>query len=74
MTLYGIRDGYQKINMKKVIMMYNHKTINLPEIKATTTDGVRLYETPDGNLYPSITTVLSIFLAIQELQKLLFQQ
>ena len=45
--------------MKKVIRMYNHKTINLPEIKATTTDGVRLYETPDGNFYPSITTVLS---------------
>ena len=40
-------------------MMYNHKTINLPEIKATTTDGVRLYETPNGNFYPSITTVLS---------------
>ena len=40
--------------------MYNHKTINLPEIKATTTDGVRLYETPEGNHYPSITTVLSV--------------
>ena len=40
--------------------MYNHKTINLPEIKATTTDGVRLYETPEGNYYPSITTVLSV--------------
>ena len=40
--------------------MYNHKTINLPEIKATTTDGVRLYETPEGNFYPSITTVLSV--------------
>ena len=40
--------------------MYNHKTINLPEIKATTTDGVRLYETPEGNKYPSITTVLSV--------------
>jgi len=43
-----------------VIRMYNHKTINLPEIKATTTDGVRLYETPEGNKYPSITTVLSV--------------
>ena len=41
-------------------MYYNHKTINLPEIKATTTDGVRLYETPEGNKYPSITTVLSV--------------
>ena len=46
--------------MKKAIRMYNHKTINLPEIKATTTDGVRLYETPEGNHYPSITTVLSV--------------
>ena len=46
--------------MEKVIRMYNHKTINLPEIKATTTDGVRLYETPEGNHYPSITTVLSV--------------
>jgi len=34
--------------------------INLPEIKATTTDGVRLYETPEGKFYPSITTVLSV--------------
>ena len=38
---------------------FKHQKINLPEIKATTTDGVRLYETPDGNFYPSITTVLS---------------
>ena len=41
-------------------MYYNHKTINLPEIKATTKNKVRLYETPDGNFYPSITTVLSV--------------
>ena len=39
---------------------YIHKTINLPEITATTADGVRLYETPEGNKYPSITTVLSV--------------
>ena len=38
---------------------FKHQKINLPEIKAKTTDGVRLYETPDGNFYPSITTVLS---------------
>ena len=38
---------------------YKHITTKLPEIKATTTDGVRLYETPEGNFYPSITTVLS---------------
>ena len=38
---------------------FKPQKINLPEIKAKTTDGVRLYETPDGNFYPSITTVLS---------------
>ena len=43
-----------------MMKMYNHKPISLPEIKATTTDGVRLYETPEGNKYPSITTVLSV--------------
>ena len=38
---------------------FKHQKINLPEIKAKTTDGVRLYETPDGHVYASITTVLS---------------
>ena len=40
--------------------MFKHAPVSLPEIKAKTTDGVRLYETPDGNKYPSITTVLSV--------------
>ena len=39
---------------------FNHVECELPEISATTNDGVRLYETPEGNLYPSITTVLSV--------------
>tara|TARA_Y100000361_G_C11125186_1_gene325494 strand:+ start:144 stop:872 length:729 start_codon:yes stop_codon:yes gene_type:complete len=39
--------------------MFNHVKCELPEISAKTTDGVRLYETPEGNKYPSITTVLS---------------
>ena len=38
---------------------FKHQKINLPEIKAKTTEGVRLYESPEGNFYPSITTVLS---------------
>ena len=41
-------------------MMFNHVPVELPTISATTTDGVRLYETPEGNKYPSITTVLSV--------------
>ena len=40
--------------------MFNHLNVELPTITATTTDGVRLYETPEGNKYPSITTILSI--------------
>jgi|TARA_B110000240_G_scaffold195412_1_gene244983 hypothetical protein len=41
-------------------MQHTHKPISLVEIKATNKDGTRLYETPEGNEYPSITTVLSI--------------
>ena len=40
--------------------MFNHLNVKLPPITATTTDGVRLYETPEGNKYPSITTILSV--------------
>ena len=40
--------------------MFNHTPVELPTISATNKDGVRLYETPDGNKYPSITTVLSV--------------
>ena len=34
--------------------------VELPPISATTKGGVRLYETPEGNKYPSITTILSV--------------
>jgi genome maintenance exonuclease 1 len=34
--------------------------VKLPKLTATNKDGVRLYETPEGNKYPSITTVLSV--------------
>ena len=39
---------------------FNHVPVNLPDIKAKNQDGSRVYETPDGNFYPSITTVLSV--------------
>ena len=39
---------------------FNHEPVNLPNIKASNQDGSRVYETPDGNFYPSITTVLSV--------------
>ena len=40
--------------------MFNHVPVELPAITATNKNGVRLYETPEGNKYPSITTVLSV--------------
>jgi len=40
--------------------MYNHVPVKLQPITATNQDGVRLYKTPEGNKYPSITTVLSV--------------
>ena len=41
-------------------MEFNHKTVELPAITAINKEGVRVYETPEGQYYPSITTVLSI--------------
>ena len=38
---------------------FNHTPVKLEKIKATTNNGNRLYETPSGDLYPSITTGLS---------------
>ena len=40
--------------------LFNHVPVKLPKLTATNKDGVRLYETPEGNFYPSITTVLSV--------------
>ena len=45
--------------------MFNHVDVDLPThtLKRVTENGKRFYETPDGNKYPSITTVLSHFSA-----------
>ena len=39
---------------------FNHVPVKLQDIKARNKDGSRLYETRDGNFYPSVTTVLSV--------------
>ena len=41
-------------------MAFNHKTVKLPELTTETVNKKRYYVTPEGNKYPSITTVLSI--------------
>ena len=40
--------------------MFTHKQVNLPELTTETINRKRFYVTPEGNKYPSITTVLSI--------------
>ena len=46
--------------VEQKLIMFNHTPVDLPPVKARNSDGVRLYETPEGNKYPSLTTVLSI--------------
>ena len=41
-------------------MMFNHKQVTLPNLVTETINKKRFYVTPEGNKYPSITTVLSI--------------
>jgi len=49
-------EKYQ-MNIRK--RMFQHKNnLDIPDISAKTSDGIRLYETPEGKFYPSITTVL----------------
>ena len=38
--------------------MFNHKSVELEQLKQINTDNGRRYETPDGSAYPSVTTVL----------------
>jgi len=49
--------GKYQMNIRK--RMFQHKNnLDIPDISAKTSDGIRLYETPEGKFYPSITTVL----------------
>jgi hypothetical protein len=40
-------------------LQFNHNITSIPLAVQTEIDGVRYYQTPQGKLYPSITTVLS---------------
>jgi hypothetical protein len=40
-------------------LQFNHNITSIPFAVQTEIDGVRYYQTPQGKLYPSITTVLS---------------
>jgi genome maintenance exonuclease 1 len=57
--------------------MFTHKTPPaLPELTSQSVDGKRFYTTPEGNVYPSITTVLSVLSkdAIQEWRERIGQE
>jgi len=38
---------------------FNHRPVEVPELETKTVDRKRFYVTPEGGMYPSITTVLS---------------
>ena len=40
--------------------LFNHVSVNLPKLETQTINYKRFYITPEGDAYPSITTVLSI--------------
>lgn len=40
--------------------MFTHKNVTLKDLNTVTRDGKRFYETPDGYLYPSVTTITSL--------------
>ena len=39
--------------------MFNHDFVDFEKLKQVNTSTSRMYETPDGNLYPSVTTILA---------------
>ena len=39
--------------------MFNHDFVDFDKLKQVNTSTSRMYETPDGNLYPSVTTILA---------------
>jgi len=40
--------------------MFQHKIIELPQIQSTNLEGKRFYKTPQGQVYPSVTTITSL--------------
>jgi len=41
-------------------MKFKHELVELFQLKATKSDGKRFYETPEGNRYPSATTITGL--------------
>ena len=40
--------------------MFTHKPVEIPEVSTKTVNRKRFYLTPEGGVFPSITTVLSV--------------
>lgn len=40
--------------------MFTHELVELTPLSTTTIDGKRHYQTPDGHVYPSVTTITSL--------------
>lgn len=42
-------------------MIFNHVPTSLTELNTVTANGKRFYQTPSGELFPSVTTVMSLY-------------
>ena len=41
-------------------MKFKHELVELHQLQATTANGIRFYETPEGDRYPSVTTITGL--------------
>ena len=41
-------------------MKFKHELVELYQLQATTTNGKRFYDTPEGDSYPSVTTITGL--------------
>jgi genome maintenance exonuclease 1 len=41
-------------------MKFKHELVELDQLKAATANGKRFYETPEGDSYPSVTTITGL--------------
>jgi hypothetical protein len=54
------REKFKRSTALKLDRVFEHQPVELVDIQAEMTDKGRVYVTPDGKRYPSVTTVLSL--------------
>ena len=58
------------INYQKKVSLYNHIPINFKQSELIEKDNAHFYQTPTGEIYPSITTILHETMANEKKESL----